>query len=69
MSNFAGRSENISTGGIGLLCDCLLTPDTVVRCAIALREQAAQIPTLLKVRWVDHRDGKKPYRMGLQFLL
>ncbi len=63
------EAENIAKGGIGLLCDRLIPPGTVVRCDIALSNQAVRIPTLLKVRWSCLLEGKKRYRMGLQFLL
>ena len=63
------EAENIAKGGIGLLFDRLIPPGTVVRCDIALSNQAVRIPTLLKVRWSSLLEGKKRYRMGLQFLL
>jgi hypothetical protein len=66
---FKGEAENISKGGIGMLCNRLLPPGMVVRCEIALLRRAVDIPTLLKVRWTDQLEGKKRYRVGLQFLL
>jgi hypothetical protein len=64
-----GETENIAKGGIGMLCNRLLTPGTVVRCEFALSHQAGHIPTLLKVRWARLLERKKRYRVGLQFLL
>lgn len=63
------EAENIAKGGIGMLCNRPLPPGTVVRCEIAFPNQAVHIPTLLKVRWSDFLEGKKRYRVGLQFLL
>lgn len=63
------EAENVAKGGIGMLCDRPIAPGTVVRCDIALSNQAAHIPTLLKVRWNYFAKDKRQYRMGLEFLL
>ena len=63
------EAENIAKGGIGMLCDRPIAPGTVVRCDIALSNQTVHIPTLLKVRWSGPLEGKKRYRLGLEFLL
>jgi hypothetical protein len=66
---FHGHTEDIAKGGIGVLCNRLLPPGTVVRCEIAIPNQAVHIPTLLKVRWTGLLEKKKRYRAGLQFLI
>jgi hypothetical protein len=63
------EAENIAKGGIRMLCDQPIAPGTVVRCDVALLNQAVHIPTLLKVRWIDPLEGKKRYRLGLEFLI
>jgi len=64
-----GVAENIAKGGIGMFCDRPIPAGMVVRCEIALLNQVAYIPTLMKVQWTDSLDEKKRYRIGLQFLL
>jgi PilZ domain len=64
-----GKTVNLAKGGIGMLCDQLVPSGSVVRCEISLSHQIFPIPTLLRVRWSDLLDGKKRYRVGLQFLL
>lgn len=63
------ETENIAKGGIGMVCPRPLPPGSIVRCEIAVSDRAAYIPTLLKVRWTDLPEGRKRYRLGLQFLL
>jgi c-di-GMP-binding flagellar brake protein YcgR len=62
-----GVAVDISSGGIGLFTDHLISPDAVVRCEITLSDNRMLIPTLLKVRWYDKVEGE--YRFGLQFLI
>ena len=66
---FKAKAENIAKGGFGILCDQPIVAGTVVRCEVAVSDQGAHIPTLLKVRWNDLLKGKKRYRLGLEFLL
>jgi hypothetical protein len=64
-----GVAENIAKGGIGMFCDRPIAPGMVVRCEIAISNEAAYIPTLMKVQWTDSLNENNNYRMGLQFLL
>jgi len=63
------QAENIAKGGIGMFCERLIPAGIVVRCDIAISNQALYIPTLMRVRWTDLLESKKRYRVGLQFLL
>ena len=63
------EAENAAKGGIGMICDQPIVPGTVVRCDIALSAQGVHIPTILKVRWIVLPEGKKRYRLGLEFLI
>ena len=62
-----GVAVDISSGGIGMFTDQLISRDAVVRCEIALSDNRMLIPTLLKIRWYDKVEGE--YRFGLQFLI
>ena len=64
-----GVAVDISSGGIGMFTDQLISPDAVVRCEIALSDNRTLIPTLLKVRWYDKVEGEGQYRFGLHFLI
>jgi hypothetical protein len=63
------EAENAARGGIGMICDQPIAPGTVVRCDIALSAQGVHIPTILKVRWNELPEGRKRYRLGLEFLV
>jgi hypothetical protein len=63
------QAENIAKGGIGMFCERLIPAGMIVRCDIALPNQAVSIPTLMRVRWTDPLESKKRYRVGLQFLI
>ena len=52
-----------------MFCDRPIAPGMVVRCEIAISNEAAYIPTLMKVQWTDSLNENNNYRMGLQFLL
>jgi hypothetical protein len=62
-------TENIGAGGVGVLSDRLIYPDTVVRCEFAIVGSAIHLPTIMKVRWADKVNAKREYRLGLEFLI
>jgi len=64
-----GLAENVGQGGVGILSDTLLPLYAVVRCEFPISDSPAFVPTLLTVRWSSKANGKKQYRLGLQFLL
>ena len=61
--------ENISAGGVGLVSDWLPSSNAVLRCEFAIPDSAVSIPTLLRLRWSQEVEGKRKYKLGLQFLL
>jgi hypothetical protein len=63
-------TENISLGGVGVLGDQLLPPNSIVRCEFAISGSPIPISTLLKLRWADkvEVEEKGQYKFGLQFL-
>jgi hypothetical protein len=62
-------AENISEGGVGLISDWLPPPDAVLRCEFPIVDSPVFIATLLKLRWSQKMEGKRQYKLGLQFLL
>jgi hypothetical protein len=64
-----GFTLDIGKDGIGIASDRLLRPGVVLRCEIRIPDTAVWIPTLLRVRWSREGDGKRQYRLGLQFLV
>ena len=64
-----GVTENIGKGGVGMLSDRHVPPNAVLRCEFAISGGEMRIPTLMRVRWSDQVEGKKGYKVGLEFLL
>ena len=64
-----GIVENISRGGVGVLCDEQAPKDGVVRCEIAIPGSSGHIPTLLRARWSKRVQEQRKYRLGLEFLV
>jgi hypothetical protein len=62
-----GYGLDVSSSGIGILTDRLLSPGDVVRLYIPLGSTNTLIPTTSEVRWTVVEDGR--YRLGLKFLL
>jgi len=63
-----GMTNNIARGGVGVLSDWLVPANAVLRCEFAIFGSPANIPTLMRVRWSDKVEGKRQYRLGLEFL-
>ena len=61
-----GYGLDISSSGIGILTDRLLSPGDVVKLYIPLGNTNTIIPTTSEVRWTGVEDGR--YRLGLKFL-
>jgi hypothetical protein len=61
-------TENIGTGGVGILTDQPLPPYALLRCEFAVSGNPSPIPTLMQVRWSDRSKGDKPCKIGLKFL-
>jgi len=61
-----GYGLDISSSGIGILTDRLLTPGDVVKLYIPLGNTNTIIPTTSEVRWTGVEAGR--YRLGLKFL-
>jgi hypothetical protein len=69
LSNTARREGyglDISSSGIGILTDRLLSPGDVVKLYIPLGDTKTIIPTTSEVRWAGGEEGR--YRLGLKFL-
>jgi hypothetical protein len=64
-----GIVENISRGGVGVLCDEQAPADGVVRCEIAIPGGSGRIPTLLRARWSKRIQEQGKYQLGLEFLV
>jgi hypothetical protein len=62
-------TENIGSGGVGVLSDQPLPPNAVLRCKFAVSGNPVLIPTLMQVRWSDRVEGTRQSKLGLQFLL
>jgi len=62
-------TQDISKGGVGLLCEELLPTNAMVRCEFVFPGNSMSIPTLLQVRWSDQVKTNGAYRLGLKFLL
>jgi len=64
-----GRLQNLSQGGLCILCDESLDATAVVVCEINVPELPVPIPVLANVRWNENRnEGEKCHIYGLQFL-
>jgi hypothetical protein len=61
-----GHGLDISSSGIGILIDRLLSPGDVVKLYIPLGSTNTIIPTTSEVRWTGPAEGR--YRHGLKFL-
>ncbi len=61
-----GRGLDISSSGIGILTDRLLSPGDVVKLYIPLGDSNTIIPTTSEVRWSGTEKGR--CRLGLKFL-
>jgi hypothetical protein len=61
-----GYGLDVSSSGIGILTDRLLSPGDVVKLYIPLGSTNTIIPTTSEVRWTVVEDGR--YRLGLKFL-
>ena len=61
-----GYGLDISSSGIGILTDRLLSPGDVVKLYIPLGNTNTIIPTTSEVRWTGVEEGR--YRLGLKFL-
>jgi hypothetical protein len=61
-----GYGLDVSSSGIGILADRLLSPGDVVKLYIPLGSTKTIIPTTSEVRWTVVEDGR--YRLGLKFL-
>jgi hypothetical protein len=61
-----GSGLDISSSGIGILTDRLLSPGDVVKLYIPLGSTNTIIPTTSEVRWTGVEEGR--YRLGLKFL-
>jgi hypothetical protein len=61
-----GCGLDISSSGIGILTDRLLSPGDVVKLYIPLGSTNTIIPTTSEVRWTGVEEGR--YRLGLKFL-
>lgn len=62
-------TENIGTGGVGIITDQRLAPNSVVRCEFAVPGSPSLIPTLMQVRWSDRSEGEGARKIGLKFLV
>lgn len=62
-------TENIGAGGIGVLSDRPVYPNAILRCEFAVASSSLHIPTIMRVRWAEKVDGKREYRLGLEFLI
>jgi hypothetical protein len=61
-----GYGLDISSSGIGILTDRLLSPGDVVKLYIPLGSTNTIIPTTSEVRWTGVKEGR--YRLGFKFL-
>ena len=61
-----GYGLDISSSGIGILTDRLLSPGDVVKLYIPLGSTNTIIPTSSEVRWTGAQEGR--FRLGLKFL-
>lgn len=61
-----GYGLDISSSGIGILTDRLLSKGDVVKLYIPLGDTNTIIPTTSEVRWAGIQDGR--CRLGLKFL-
>jgi hypothetical protein len=61
-----GCGVDISSSGIGIFSDRLLSPGDIVKLYIPLGTTKTIIPTTSEVRWTAAAEGR--YRLGLKFL-
>jgi hypothetical protein len=64
-----GSTSDVGKGGLGILSDRLFPPSSVLRCEVSLAGEKIGIPTLAQVRWFNGVEGRRKYRIGLQFLV
>lgn len=64
-----GSTSDICRGGLGILSDRLFPPNSILRCEVVLAEEKLGIPTLAQVRWFNGIEGRRKYKIGLQFVL
>lgn len=64
-----GSTSDVGKGGLGILSNRLFPPSSVLRCEVSLDGEEIGIPTLAQVRWCEGIEGKRKYRIGLQFLV
>ena len=62
-------TENIGTGGVGIVTDQPLAPNAVLRCEFDVPGSPSLIPTLMQVRWSDRSAGEGARKIGLKFLV
>ena len=66
---FDGRVQNLSSGGVCILCSCSVQPSQIVYCNFPVTDTPVSIPTLMQVRWTVKRGQKSPnYLSGFQFV-
>lgn len=63
-----GRVQNLSRGGLCILCSDPIAERGVLRCEIAVAELPVTIPALVRVCWTQERDVSGGRLAGLQFL-
>jgi hypothetical protein len=61
-----GYGLDVSSSGIGILTDRLMSPGDVVKLYIPLGSTNTIIPTSSEVRWIEIKGGR--CRLGLKFL-
>jgi hypothetical protein len=67
--SITGRVVNISEGGLGIIADQQLSPQTVISWRLQL-PGLPSLPVLAQVRWVEAVPHEKnSFRLGLKFLV
>ena len=61
-----GHGLDVSSSGIGIMTDRLLSPGDVLKLYIPLGNTKTIIPTTSEVRWVGIKGGR--CRLGLKFI-
>jgi PilZ domain len=64
-----GVAQDIGEGGLRVLGDELLPPNSVARCEVVVTTTGMAIPTVTLVRWSRPTGITKRYLIGLEFLL
>jgi hypothetical protein len=68
-SAIRARIQNLSRGGLCILSSDPIPLQGVVLCEIHIPELPVSIPALMRVRWVQKRDGFEETQLaGLQFV-